>query len=148
MSDLFYFTAKNGEPEWSNKRELLDFLLPIEGKKLYAVFKRVTGQRTGSQNDALHLWFTFLAEALNEAGLTVQEVLAQKMELNWTPYMVKELLWKEAQKRLYGKDSTAKLDKVSEIDNIHDHLTRHLGEKFHIEYIPFPHDPQKLIYRK
>lgn len=143
MRQLFYLTAKNGLPVWSNNREFSEYMLSVEGKKLAAIFERTTGVRTMDQNSAMHVYFKLIADALNDAGYSVQEVLAQKMELDWTPYRVKELLWKDAQFRLFGKESTTQLDKVEEIDNIHDHLTRHLGEKFHIEYIPFPHDPNK-----
>lgn len=145
MSNIFYAKAKAGLLEFSNKREIFDFLLENDNKEFEVTLRRTTGVRTFDQNSALHKYFELLADALNDAGLTVQAVLEKKIELNWTPEMIKELLWREVQMRLYGKKSTTKLDKVGEIDNIHDHLTRHLGEKFGLEYIPFPCDHEKQL---
>lgn len=83
------------------------------------------------------MYFSLLAQELNEAGLTAQLVLKEKMELNWTSEMIKELLWRPAQKAITKKRSTTQLNKQKEIDVIYDHLTRHLGEKFGI-HVPFP----------
>jgi hypothetical protein len=142
--NLFYARAINGEIVFENKKEIKDYLLTIENKPLSVRIDRQTGIRTADQNRALHKYFTLLSEALNDAGLTVQHVLKEKIELNWTPSMIKELLWREVQIRLFGKQSTKDLDKVSEINEVHEHLTRHLGEIFQLEAIPFPHDPQKI----
>jgi hypothetical protein len=89
------------------------------------------------QNRALHLYFKNLALELNLAGLTIQEVVKHKMEMDWTPESVKELLWRPAQLRLLGKRSTTELLKHEDIDLIWEHLNRHLGEKLGI-YVPFP----------
>lgn len=95
-------------------------------------------KRTGQQNRALHLWLTMLANELNEAGLSAQLVLKEKMELIWTPAMCKELLWRPAQRALFKKKSTTQLNKQQEIDLIYNHLARHLGEKFGLEVPDFP----------
>jgi hypothetical protein len=81
----------------------------------------------------LHLYFTHLADALNEAGYNVQLVLKEKVEIDWTPELVKEVLWRTTQKVLLGKISTKELSKQEDIDRI----TRHLGEKFGI-HVEFP----------
>ncbi len=108
-------------------------------------------QRTGSQNNALHLYFMWLATELNLAGYTVQLVLKQKMDLDWTPSMCKELLWRPAQQAILKKKSTTELSKQQDIDLIYDHLNRHLGEKFGI-HVKFPTDEEyqmlKLKYKK
>ena len=96
-------------------------------------------QRTNAQNKALHKNFELIAQALNDAGLTIQATLAKGIELEWTPHLVKEILWKRTQKALYGKNSTTQLDKIGEIENIHDTIMRTLGERHGIEYIDFPH---------
>lgn len=93
--------------------------------------------RTVQQNRALHLYFFNLALELNLAGLTIQEVVKHKMEMDWTPESVKEILWRPAQKRLLGKKSTTKLMKHQEITLVWEHLNRHLSEKLGI-YVPFP----------
>lgn len=108
-------------------------------------------KRTQRQNNSLHLYFQWLSESLNQAGYTVQLVLKEKMDLDWTPEMCKELLWRPAQQAILRKKSTTQLDKTSEIDIVYDHLNRHLGEKFGIS-VSFPTDEQyqmsKLNYKK
>lgn len=113
--------------------------------------QRIPKKRTEKQNSALHLYFTWLATELNLAGYTVQMVLKQKMDLDFTPEMVKELLWRPAQQTILMKKSTTELNKQQEIDIIYDHLNRHLGEKFGI-FVKFPIDKDyqmlKLRYKK
>ena len=100
-------------------------------------------QRTLQQNRALHLYLTWVSTALNEAGLTPEEVLKNfKIELEWTPEMCKEILWRTAQKRMFGKKSTTELSKQGEIDKIWEVMNRFLGERLHIESIPFPSEEQ------
>ena len=98
-------------------------------------------QRTKQQNKALHLYFTLVANALNDGGFSVQLVLREKMDLEWTSSMVKELLWRPAQEAIIKKHSTTRLAKISEIDLIYDHLNRHLSEKFWLT-VPFPISPE------
>lgn len=95
-------------------------------------------QRTSNQNRALHLFLAQLAETLNDAGLDQRKVLKPSVSIPWTPVAIKEQLWRPIQKALFAKESTTELDKVKELDRIHEVLMRHLGEKFEVEYIPFP----------
>lgn len=141
--NLFYAKSKDGETlDFYNKKELAEYLKDKKGKQLLVRINRTTGERTDDQNRALHKYFELVAKALNDGGFSVQVVLKQKMELDWTKDMVKELLWRTAQLAITGKKSTTKLDKVSEIDTIYEHLNRHLSGKFGV-HIPFPHDPTK-----
>lgn len=95
--------------------------------------------RTSNQNRALHLHFTHIAEALNDAGYSVQEILAQAMDIDWNPENVKEILWKNAQDKVLKKKSTTQLRKTGDIELVDAHLARHLGEKFGITTPEFPH---------
>lgn len=99
--------------------------------------------RTPQQNKALHLWFRLVAEELNAGGFTVNHVLAKKVELNWNEKLVKEILWRELQERILGKKSTTSLEKTFDIDQVWEHLNRHLGQEFGI-HVPFPHDPERI----
>ena len=100
-------------------------------------------KRTNQQNKSLHLYFRHIAKALNDSGLTVDQVLENfTMELVWSEELVKEILWRTAQKRMFGKSSTTQLLKKEEIDTLHDVITRFLGEKLHLEYIPFPSEEE------
>jgi hypothetical protein len=73
-------------------------------------------KRTGQQNKALHLYFTHLAQSLNDAGYNVQLILSHAVEVDWTPDLVKELLWRIVQQVTVGKVSTTELNKQQEID--------------------------------
>lgn len=101
----------------------------------------MTEPRTGQQNKAMHKYFELLAKNLNDAGYTVQLVLKEKVDLDWTKDMVKELLWRPSQKAILRKRSTTELNKQEEITRVYDHLNRHISEKFGI-HVPFPsHEP-------
>ena len=102
-------------------------------------------RRTSQQNKGLHLFFTMLSDELNNAGYDQRKVLKPSVDIPWTPEAIKEQLWKPIQKLMYNKESTTELDKVKEIDKVHEVLMRHLGEKFGVEYLPFPHDENKIV---
>lgn len=93
--------------------------------------------RTPSQNNALHKWFELVADELNNAGYTVQIVLKERFDVDWTKDLVKTLLWKTAQKALLEKDSTTDLNKTDDIDQVFEPLNRFLGEKYGI-FVGFP----------
>jgi len=143
------FYAKSTEKEvlaklvFSNKIELSKFLIADqeEGYKgnYVVTIKRETKVRTLKQNDSLHLYFEILANKLNEAGLGMREVLKESVYIEWTKENVKQYLWKPLQKILTGKESTADLDKTTEINKIYSVLDRHLSESPRINiHVPFP----------
>lgn len=92
--------------------------------------------RTDKQNRALHLYFTHLAEALNENGLDMRKTLKPSIEIPWTPKTVKDYLWRPIMKAQVMKESTTELT-TKEIDLVFDTLNRHLSEKFGLS-VPFP----------
>lgn len=119
---------------WNTRQNLETYVKKLESGEY------LPKQRTYSQNRALHLFYRLLAETLNNSNLTVQLVLAKKMDLEWDEHKVKELLWRPAQQAILGKKSTTELSKTEDIDKVYDHLVRHLGEKFEIEVPEWPHD--------
>lgn len=100
--------------------------------------------RTSNQNKALHVFFSMLADELNGAGLDMRKTLKPEVAIPWTPNSIKEYLWRPIQIAMTNKKSTTELDKIEEIDKIHSVLMRHLGEKFGLEYLPFPNDEEKI----
>jgi len=102
--------------------------------------KPAVSARTLSQNSALHLFFIQLAQELNEHGLDMRHLIRQEVELQWTPYSIKEYLWRPLQKALTGKYSTTKLDRSQEINLIYNNLNRIIIErsKGEITFPPFP----------
>jgi len=127
-----------------NNRLYQDYKNKHEGKKLRVNFSEVSDRslRTLSQNNALHKWYELIAEGLNEAGYSVQLVLKEKMDIDWDMELVKELLWRPAQKVILRKKSTTELRKIEDIEKVFNHLSRHLGEKFGI-FVDFPNNPNK-----
>jgi len=86
-------------------------------------------KRTIKQNRALHLWFEFLAAALNDAGLDQRTVLKPEVEIPWTPEAVKEQLWRPIQVAMLQKKSTTDLE-TPEVSKVEEVLVRHLVKSF------------------
>jgi hypothetical protein len=97
----------------------------------------VVSRRTDNQNRALHLYFTQLADALNNAGYDMRKTIRQNLEIPWTPHNVKEFLWRPCQKQYLQKQSTTELDKVQDINKVYDIVNRIVGERTGV-HVPFP----------
>ena len=97
--------------------------------------KELEQQRTSSQNRSLHLYFRLLAEALNGAGYEISKVI--KTDMPWNERLIKELLWKETQKYVLGKESTTELNKLEDITKVYEVINRAIGEKTGV-HVPFP----------
>ncbi|HEY4832763.1 MAG TPA: hypothetical protein VIH61_09430 [Waddliaceae bacterium] len=130
---ILYGQVKNGVIIPNNSKEVIE----LEGKEVSVKLERKTHVRTNTQSRALHLWLEQVAQELNASGQTVQLVLKQTVDINWTGILFKELVWRPIQKALLKKDSTTKLEKVMDIDIVYDHINLYLGEKFHI-HVPWP----------
>ena len=86
--------------------------------------KGVRAARTELQNRSLHLYYTMLSDALNDAGLTVIVVLTKLFKspnFAWSAHLVKERLWRPVQDQTLGTESTTKLE-TSEVSMIHDSI--------------------------
>ena len=92
-------------------------------------------QRTELQNRSLHLYFTQLAEELNNSGYDMKKVLKPSVDIPWNSKSIKEFLFRPIMKIQTGKSSTTELT-TKEIDEIYDVINRHIGEKFgiHVEW--------------
>lgn len=100
-------------------------------------------QRTIQQNRGIHLACKLLAESLNSAGLDMKAVLKPNVDIPWSTDTVKEYIFKPILKARYQKDSTTEIEKTSgEIEEVWSIIMRHIGEKFGVEYIPFPSETQ------
>lgn len=98
-------------------------------------------KRTEAQNNAMHLYFEQLAQALNNEGYDIRlvlQVIAEKgVDMLWSKELVKEILWRSIQKKYTGKKSTTELDSIKEITDIHMMLDKFTADNFYIT-IPFP----------
>ena len=102
-------------------------------------------QRTKSQNKSLHLYFTQLAELLNDSGLDMKKTLKPEIDIPWSGKSIKEFLFRPIMKAQLQKDSTTELT-TKEIDQVVDVINRHLGEKFGIT-LGFP-GLDSLLFKK
>ena len=96
---------------------------------------RYMEKRTIQQNKSLHKSFELWADTLNGAGLNMRVVLKPTVEIQWTPEMIKEYLWRSVQKVQVGKKSTTELT-TKEVDQIYQTLRHHFAEKYGID-LPF-----------
>ncbi len=93
-------------------------------------------QRTSQQNRALHLYFTLLAQTLNDAGLDMRKTLKPSVDIPWSGKTVKDHLWRPIQKAQLKKNSTKDVS-IDEVTKVYETLNRHLAEKFGMT-VPFP----------
>jgi len=93
-------------------------------------------QRTIQQNKALHLYFTQLAEALNDAGYDMRKTLKPDVEIPWNGTTIKEYLWRPIMKAQLDKKSTTEMT-TKELDQVLETLTRHLTSKLGV-LVDFP----------
>jgi len=123
---------------WETRRRLLDF---VNKTSFVEEAEMKPKQRTLTQNSALHLFFSLVAETLNDAGLDMKKTLKPEVDIDWTPDGVKNYLWRPVQKAMLDKESTTELTKI-EVGQVYETLNRFLGEKFAV-HVPWPHDPDK-----
>lgn len=94
-------------------------------------------QRTLSQNNAIHLYFALVAEALHDAGIyRVVEVGSKRFRRVWTDKMVKEDIWKPIQFAEFGTTSTRDMNTIGP-SVVYDHMNAFISGEFGL-YIPFP----------
>jgi len=102
-------------------------------------------QRTEQQNKAIHLYLSMVAHELCNQGQTLQDVVKaiKKVEITPTTHNLKEVVWREIQKTLLGKESTTFLTK-NEVTQVYEVMAMWLAREFQID-VPFPVDEQLAI---
>lgn len=120
------------------KRGIIDISKKIDfdDGEVEIVIRKKKNTRTEKQNRALHLWFTMLAEALNDAGYDMKKTLRQDVDIPWTSTTIKENLWRPVQKAYFDVQSTTNLER-KQIDKIFDVINKTVGERTGV-YVPFP----------
>ena len=99
-------------------------------------------KRTKQQNKALYLYFTQLAEALNDAGYDMKAILKPEIDIPWNKDTVHDFLWIPIQRLQIKKDSTTLLEK-KEIDLIYETLNRFVAKKG--IHVPFPNEADRYL---
>lgn len=127
------FTLKDGQIKNSGK--FLKYLSQLKGEYEIRI-EPVKLNRTLPQNNSIHLYCSQLAEALNDAGYTIQTFFKEGVDIPFSQITVKELIWKHFQKNILGKDHTAHLS-TDEVDKIYKPLRQYLIESKGVD-VPFP----------
>jgi hypothetical protein len=96
-------------------------------------FDKPVTPRTAAQNRAMHVYFTEVADLLNESGLSVQ-VFLKDFEIDYSKEMIKGI-WRAIAMKKYGKDSTADLT-TQELQGVYEEFNRHTSK--HGFHLPFP----------
>lgn len=91
--------------------------------------KKIEKKRSLRFNSAMHLYFTFISEELNNSGLTYNHVILNQTEIEipYTPALVKEVIWKPIQDIMFEKKSTTEITH-KEANQIIDVITLHLSK--------------------
>jgi predicted RecB family nuclease len=113
--------------EANNARMRIDFLIK-QGKSFELKEKKLT--RSGKQNSALHLFFTMVADQLNDSGAEFQDAGLSTGQIStiYTCNIVKELIWRPLQTALFDVKSTTELT-TCQIDRILDIIIKFFGER-------------------
>lgn len=134
---VFFGKVKNKVLVINDQSRFDKFLVDLEDKEVEIKITKRKGLRTDQQNAALHLYFTQLAEALNDAGFDIKKTIRKEIDIPWTAYTIKEYLWRPVQKEYLQKKSTTELDKIQDIDKVYDIINRTISERTGVS-VPFP----------
>ena len=99
--------------------------------------KAVKITRTSRQNSALHKYFEFISNELNDLGLEFQHngLNDNVFSMRYTPTLVKEFVWRPIQLTLFNIESTTKLD-TKQMNEVIDVITKFFGDRGIV--LPFP----------
>ena len=95
----------------------------------------ITKRRSTAQNSALHLYLGMLEQECRNSGMTMDMIIKKPQELPITRHLLKDL-FRLYGKTMYGKESTAKLDK-NEFSTVLMSFQKVVAERLGIS-LPFP----------
>jgi len=90
---------------------------------------------TQKQLSSMELWCSQLAEAMQDGGLDMREVI--KVPIAPSAWLVREKIWKPMLKAMFGRDST-RHQTTKECIAIHNFLSRELSQRIGITPPPWP----------
>ena len=116
--------------------ETLEYVAKLDSGVVLDLDQIKAKQRTGRQNNSLHLYCSMVSKALNDAGLDMVEVLEQGTDIPWDAEgkMVKKYIWKKVQSAMLDKESTTELT-TAECSPIYDVVNRHLSTTFGVSVL-------------
>lgn len=120
----------------SDYKKAIELIDSIKKNGSIVEIVKKSNNRTLTQNSALHLMFSQLAEELNSQGLDQRKTLKPSVSIPWSKDSVKELLWRPIQEAVVDKESTTDLT-TKEIDEVFRIMQIHLHSVVGIS-IEFP----------
>lgn len=116
---------------------LNDFIKLQKDNNYTLEIKKYVKARSEAQNNSLHLFFSQLSDEFNEKGIEMPRVI--RLPLFFTPYAVKDYIWRPAQISMFGKKSTTQITTM-EINKIYDVINKVVSERTNGMVIvpPFP----------
>lgn len=97
--------------------------------------------RTLPQNNSFHLWLDRLADALNEAGYSVNDKLVIKTDIPFTKENLKASIVHVVMKKMYPDiDSTAKLS-TTQIQDVYEVVNEAIALRTAV-HVPWPTEEQ------
>ena len=117
--------------------EAIQYLL-ANRHELSSIEIKLIKQRTLPQNNAIHLWCTQMAEALNDSGSDyrhfVEHVMKQGYQVPWSDNLYKRSVWHPIQSAMFpeavnakGEVSTAAL-KPDQVTKVYEVANRKTGD--------------------
>lgn len=133
---IHFGEISDGKMSVLNRGRFDSYIKTLEGKDIEIVIRKRKKTRTNKQNRALHLYFSQLAKALNDAGYDMKKTIRKDVDIPWTGGTVKEFLWRPIQIGHLQIESSTQL-KTDDIDKVYDIVNRVICERTGI-HIPFP----------
>jgi hypothetical protein len=108
-------------------KEYFDKLISQECK---FELKKIVQTRSSLQNSSLHLFFVFIANELNDLGMTFtyDGVKLKGLESRYTDLIVKEFIWRPIQISMFEVKSTKKIN-TNQINEIIDVIIKYFGDR-------------------
>ncbi len=102
----------------------------LQRKESLVELKEIKATRTTKQNAALHVYYGIISESLNELGMTFQYtgLTGKMLELPYNEKLVKETIWRDVQRSLFGIESTTEIN-TQQINQIIDVITEFFSRK-------------------
>jgi hypothetical protein len=114
----------------------------LQEDKGRAVFKwSFDKPRTAKQQAAIEVFCRNVSQEFNVNNITVQ-VIAEiaKRGIDWTQVSVKEIIWRNMQRHLTGKESSKDLN-TKEVGQVYEHINKYVLSEAGV-YVPWPEKKQ------
>ena len=133
---LFFGKIEDRKLVINSTAKFKEFISSLEGQTIQINIKKKANTRTLKQNAAMHLYFTQLAEALNEAGFDMKKTIKEGIDIPWNSGNIKDFLWRPVQQAYLQKHSTTEIT-TGDIDKIYDIVNRTISLRTGV-YVPWP----------